>query len=590
MNKNSMSIRNKLFLTALAVIALALCLFAGGCTDNEVKKVFSDEQISEWKKQNKSTENKHVLNGGYYINFNGVDYPVVFESGSIVRFDNMPDELFFITMYELYTDKNLKHRCAYIAEYDEYYSFFAPMKSWRGYILDGKRPALGTVLYLNENDERKFMFRIDEVTVTDNLDPDDIINVQRAKKLRLDENGLWMHFSDSSGKAYELINTPRKLYYYIKNQVGVEFDARAAYTYVAYPSTVFHDWRGYYRYDNDFTSDDLFREDELQRAKEDACLFTVERTNLCNDDNYISSVLRFQVDYLKSGFDNKEYSVVITSDGKPGFRDDVFYGTLKDFADFLKEKTPIDKASQKAVSYFSYTVDGENFAEVVYNELVYRETDKIYAVWEDCKKVTLRGDTVSDIYLCRDQEYTLPYPTRAGYEFVGWYDSSDYTGQKIEKISYSDTYTDLYPKFDKTEYYTLTFEDYNGERIDDIRYSYGDEVQLPVLKKTFYTFAGWCTDSECTSEPIREIDSNFFGSYHLYPCFIPNEYTILLTDNDSVQTVKLKYGIDYKLPVPDKAKFLGWFDINGVQYTNENGKSLAPFTDGADIQLIAKYE
>lgn len=615
----------KSLLTAFAVIAFAvvLCLFAGACTDNK-ENVFDDAEISEWKKQNKSIGNKHVLNGGYYIHFNGVNYPVVFESGSIIRFDNMPDELFFLTMFELYTDPNLKNRCAYLASYEE--SYIIDDEIWNGYILDGKRPKLGSVLYLNENDERKFIFTLDDMNNSAPLGPDDIINMKNGpQSLRLNEHRLWIHFSDSTGKVYDLINTPRKLYNYIKKQPGVEFDARVSYTYVAYPSAVFDMYDYYYDYNNKLINGSMFREELLQNSKESACCFLVNKHKLYNDYAEESLVLDFWVNYERFGYEKELYQVVLTHAAEPSFRENienhdgnwysdivknddgqiisyqnntnycakvnVFYGTLEEFDAFLRQNAPVDYEQLEAVTHFSFKTDGESFirGENEYDELVYvRISDKntLHAVWHDCKKVMLHEDG-SAIYLCMGQESDLPKPQRGGYEFAGWYAASDFTGPRIEKVSYDDEYTDLYPKFEKADYYTLTFEPHDGQNLEDVVYSYGDEVQLPVLTKAFYVFEGWCTDSECKTEPMEFISSNFSGSYHLYPCFSPREYTITIISGDTINTVKVKYGESFVLPI-DKG-FLGYYDVDGIRYTDENGNSLAPFTDGVDIQLFAKY-
>ena len=114
---------------------------------------------------------------------------------------------------------------------------------------------------------------------------------------------------------------------------------------------------------------------------------------------------------------------------------------------------------------------------------------------------------------------------------------------------------------------------------------------MPIITKAFHIFKGWYTDPECKTEPVTAISTDFYGSYHLYPLFEARAYTITVTDVEQKIQKEVRYGQEYVLPVDGvREGFLGYLDENCVQYTDENGKSLVPFTDGVDIQLFAKYK
>jgi hypothetical protein len=118
-----------------------------------------------------------------------------------------------------------------------------------------------------------------------------------------------------------------------------------------------------------------------------------------------------------------------------------------------------------------------------------------------------------------------------------------------------------------------------------------DNVHLPVLSKPFYLFMGWSTTPDGSEMIIKNVDESFFGSYHLYPYFEPLKYTFTLVTDGTAERVSVAYGEAYTLPIKETEKtFIGYFDIDGIQYTDEQGNSLVPFTDGADITLYARFK
>lgn len=611
-----------IIMIAWCLYLLGSCAFSGSNKWNIGKRLdltndFSESEISAWKKENKEKRNKYLLNGGYYIHFDGVNYPVVFTEGKITRFDNMPEEIAFIDMSSLYTDAKCKNMCSYIGRYTIHYSFFAPSDEWRGYLIYGKRPKNGTVLYLDESNERTFVVEHSETR----LSPDDTI-VLNDRMFAVCYDNVPIIITDEHGALPDECNTIRKLYHWAMNQ-GFPFK-RTEYSYVPYlPFMNFSDYE--YWHDNDWLGGTTFDEKELREAKEDEDYYSWIECSYTS----IFYILQFNVKYDYSGAENKNYAVIIDpsaeadfdttvgtrsysddSDGKitsysyNGEKINVFRGTLDEFTEFLLTDSVINESDQTAISGFRSGTASDFRKEYgnTYNGGVilckYSSISgiialcgDIHAVWDKYDVLTLHGEEDIKINVCKNKEYVLPTPQKAGYEFKGWYANSDFSGGRIEKVSMEDGYSELYAKYEPVDHYTLSFEPFEGKTFDDIVYSYGEEIQLPTLIKTFYIFNGWCIDSECKSEPMKEISSEFFGSYKLYPSFTPREYTVLLMDGSSVNETKLKYGEDYTLPIGESAgEFLGYFDAFGTQYTDENGVSLAPFTDAADIQLFAKYK
>lgn len=618
------------------IVICALFLFScvscfscdSGCSCNNGEKLdltqdFSQDQIDSWKKQNKQKENEYVLNGGYYINYKGVNYPVVFTSGKITQFDNMPEDLFFLEMFELFTDQKLKNCCAFRGSYTKFYSFFKEAEDWDGYVLYGKRPKLGTVLYVDENDGRRFL--LDDSLIIDRervFGPDDPI--PQLKKLS--DNYIYcvqsadkiLPIAYKGGILFSECNTVRKLYYWAK-QNNMPFYKTVEYSNIPIPEFFYaYSWNKY-SYSNDWTDGDTFNEKALQEAKSES------RTTLLFKRTESTSNLIFNVNYNSNEYSSKTYNVFLGENGssdlnykiKNGYYTDVvkndegqvesyvydgtryypFIGSLDQFDEFLK-KDVIDKTTKKSIAYFKSENATSDFKEqfLILNNKIYSKesTFNIYAVWDDCKSLTMHGEEINSVLICKGQEYNLPLLKKPGYTFVGWFSSSDYSGAVITTVAYTDAFSDVYAKFEKVDHYTLTFEPYNGQTFENIVYSYGDEVQLPVLTKSFYVFEGWCTDEQCLTQPQTGISAKFYGDYHMYPCFTPRKYNVTLVCEGSTQIVQLAYGENYTLPIEQSEdqdkKFIGYYDIDGVRYTDENGKSLKPFTDGAVIQLFARYK
>jgi len=270
----------------------------------------------------------------------------------------------------------------------------------------------------------------------------------------------------------------------------------------------------------------------------------------------------------------------------------------EDFNRLLEEEEILDTSKGMQVAYYSvndWNADPEYKFDGNLHYLTDTEYIRLYAIWEPAKTVTLR-DMEQETLVCVGKKKDVVLPKgqeQPGCEFVSWHTDEACTSQPVTKISHTDTFDNLYAKYREVDFYTLSFEAYNGQTFADIQYSYGDTVELPSLHKSFYMFKGWCIDAECKTEPITSVSPEFFGSYHLYPCFEPREYTITLMMWETVERIQVRYGENFQLPVSEESKgngFIGYFDENGVQYTDANGKSLAPFTDGADIQLFAKYK
>lgn len=155
------------------------------------------------------------------------------------------------------------------------------------------------------------------------------------------------------------------------------------------------------------------------------------------------------------------------------------------------------------------------------------------------------------------------------------------------------------PVFYGTEYIRVIYENCEGVNNDENPSAYqvgSDGFTLAVPYRTGYTFNGWYLD-ENFENGITEITS-LSEPLTIYAKWTPNSYTLTLNpvggelETDSVQ---VNYDGEYQLGVPTLFgyKFVGWYDGTGqtaVAYTDEEGRSLAPWADTRGLTLYAKWQ
>ncbi len=170
----------------------------------------------------------------------------------------------------------------------------------------------------------------------------------------------------------------------------------------------------------------------------------------------------------------------------------------------------------------------------------------------------------------------LPTATKEGYTFAGWYTASS-GGTKVEDggtlVSISDH--TLYAHWNANKY-TVSFENNDGSGITsdkEVVYnsSYGE---LPIPKRTGYTFVGWFTEATDDGTQIKS-NSKFTlaDNQTLYAHWTTNKYNVnLYVDEKIFDTVTVYYNNFYgELPVPDStsAVFNGWYTSDGLKISEE---------------------
>ena len=123
---------------------------------------------------------------------------------------------------------------------------------------------------------------------------------------------------------------------------------------------------------------------------------------------------------------------------------------------------------------------------------------------------------------------TLADPTRNFYEFAGWYNNADFSGDKVEGWNAGEKTGNikLYAKW-KAISYEIKYELGDGENVNDnpTNYTIEDNIILKDPTKTGYVFDGWYKDTSFATK-ITEIAKGSTGNITLYA-----KWTEITTDN-----------------------------------------------------------
>ena len=206
----------------------------------------------------------------------------------------------------------------------------------------------------------------------------------------------------------------------------------------------------------------------------------------------------------------------------------------------------------------------------------------------------------------------LPEPTKAGYDFAGWYTKDGTDGVWGVRVIGDTTVTTakdhtLYAKWTASQY-TITYKDKGGDAFSGTHgsgyptsHTYGTTTTLVNPTRTGYTFAGWYTVPGCDNTPITELTNPTLtsGKINLYAKWTANTYTVTFEPKDGTvsQTSKtVTFGEGYgELPTvtpnnTDEYEFDGWYTKDGTLNDNWGTKveSTTTVATAGDHTLYAR--
>ena len=233
----------------------------------------------------------------------------------------------------------------------------------------------------------------------------------------------------------------------------------------------------------------------------------------------------------------------------------------------------------------------------------------IYAKWDTATFTILYeyngrdgGDsTVSDTYTTEATGITLPVPTRTGYNFGGWFETSDFASGTEATSAYTTTANrTLYAKWNAIDY-TVTY-DVNGGTgtvpTDSNNYNYLDDVPVAgpgAISRTGYNFTGWTVASNGSGTVLNSGDTFEMGTSNvtLYAKWAGKTYNVTYNTNGATGSparTSDTYTVDQSSAIV--APGVGTMQKLGYTFTGWSASatgtgSTANITPTADTQLYA---
>ncbi len=205
-------------------------------------------------------------------------------------------------------------------------------------------------------------------------------------------------------------------------------------------------------------------------------------------------------------------------------------------------------------------------------------------------------------YSIESGDFVLSYPTKNGYEFLGWTGSNGDSPQKDVAVECDGGQNYQFTANWKLVTYSITYYLFDGTNNDEnpSNYTINDSFAFKQPSKTGYSFVGWYTESSFENK-ITGLNNNY-GNLELYAKFEPNKYLAIfddlssfyfnihyiVTNDDSLNNVLLVKGdggfllYDY---VPSKAGYVfdGWYsDTSFTEFINSD------FTIDDDVYVYGR--
>ena len=175
------------------------------------------------------------------------------------------------------------------------------------------------------------------------------------------------------------------------------------------------------------------------------------------------------------------------------------------------------------------------------------------------------GPAVSPIKYTVEDSFTLPYPLRPGYEFVGWtLDGSGMLPATPLIIYHGTTGDHRYKAEWRLAEYTITMDLNGGSGQEKVVYTMTDEdFELPTPTRNGYEFVGWTGERITTPQTSVKIPKGSTGNKAYTANWKVIRYTITLVTNGGAVIASIRYTVEdsVTLPIPPDRpgyEFSGW--------------------------------
>ena len=193
------------------------------------------------------------------------------------------------------------------------------------------------------------------------------------------------------------------------------------------------------------------------------------------------------------------------------------------------------------------------------------------------------GNNIKNVVKEQGSIIEEPEVTRAGYTFLGWFESSDF--DEATKVDFTEPVNrnlTIYAKW-QINSYQITFEPNNGEEISSFELEYDERIPYPTLIREGYDFLGWYRNANFSGNAYSKTkmpDENL----ELFARWEIKEYTVtFLTAEETVyRIIKINYGEDL-----DKTEWPTPPDLTGKN-TEWEDIDLTNITENKNVKLVVE--
>lgn len=229
---------------------------------------------------------------------------------------------------------------------------------------------------------------------------------------------------------------------------------------------------------------------------------------------------------------------------------------------------------------------------------------KLYAKWfvEEYKiEYELNGGTNSTENPAKyniESDITFAEPIQTGYKFAGWYESEDFSSERVETIEKGTSWRNikLYAKWEIINY-KIDYELYGGQNNSSNPATYTMNTPVHSLaepQNNGYNFKGWYLNDDFSGIAVTTVAGGGTGEIKLYAKWEPVEYTITYelnggtndSDNPSKYTIESP-AITFAEPSRTGYKFMGWYGTS-----NYSGSEITGISSGStdNVELFAEWQ
>lgn len=221
------------------------------------------------------------------------------------------------------------------------------------------------------------------------------------------------------------------------------------------------------------------------------------------------------------------------------------------------------------------------------------EDTTLYAKWEVVSytiSLNLNGGTLDPTfpttsYTVESDDITLPTPVKDGYDFIGWFTTSDFQGEAVTEIETGSTgNVILFAKYELTKY-EVSFETNEGSAVSALLVTNGENAVRPAdPTKDGFVFGAWFSDEDLTT--IFDFNTPITEDITLYAKWMTDEevFTVTLNweyaDKDEEVTAFL---FDFFTWLKDK----GIIERDAMTFSEFSGKDKTG--TGVDSKFIGEY-